>query len=190
MNTRRIVTFLSVLLLGSLLSTLPSRAITHANAPVTEQSRNMLIGAGTLVKIEMLQTISSAHSKVGDKFDFKVAADVMAGDRIAIPAGSQGTGKVLESRSARAGREDGRLKVQFDPIVLADGTKVQLAITRQSLVVDQNERNGTAGAVAQIADMTIPGFFILDFLRKGDDITLAAGAPFHIAVTEDAFLTP
>jgi hypothetical protein len=36
--------------------------------------------------------------------------------------------------------------------------------------------------------MTVPGFFLIDFLRKGDDITLAGGAPFHIAVTQDAFL--
>ena len=190
MTTRRIATFLSGIGLSACLCSVPAFAITHANAPVTEQDRNMLVGAGTLVKIQMLQTISSAHSKVGDTFGFKVADSVMAGDRVAIPAGTQGTGKVLQSRPARGGRTDGQLRVEFDPLVLTDGTKINLAITQQSLVADQNDRNGTAGAVAEIADMTIPGFFILDYLRKGDNITLAAGAPFHIAVTEDAFLSP
>ncbi|HLW37770.1 MAG TPA: hypothetical protein VKR99_05025 [Candidatus Eremiobacteraceae bacterium] len=190
MNTRRIATFFSGLALSACLCTLPSFAITHADAPLTEQDRNMLIGAGTLVKIEMLQTVSSAHSKVGDKFAFKVSANVMAGDRVGIPAGTQGSGKVVLARPAHGGRTDGQLRVEFDPLVLADGTKVTLAITQQSLIADQNDKNGTAGAVAEVADMTIPGFFILDYLRKGDDITLAAGAPFHIAVTEDAFLSP
>lgn len=188
MNTRRIVGFSCAFVLSVLVCVAPSFAIPHATAPVTEQDRDSLIGAGTLVKIEMLQTVSSAHSKAGDVFRFRVVDNVMAGDRIAVPAGIEGTGKVLEAHAAGGGRTNGRLRVEFDPVQLPDGTKVSLAITRQSLVADQNQRNGTAGAVAEIADMTIPGFFIIDFLRKGDDITLSAGAPFHIAVTEDAFL--
>ncbi|MBC5806405.1 MAG: hypothetical protein DLM53_11890 [Candidatus Eremiobacter antarcticus] len=168
---------------------LPAIAIPHATTPVNDATQDKLIGTGTLVKIEMLQTISSAHSKAGDKFTFRIVQNVMAGSRVAIPAMTQGSGKVLESRPARGGRNDGRLRVEFDPVALADGTNVKLAITRESLVADENEHNGTAGSVAEIADMTIPGFFILDFLRKGDNITLGAGAPFHVAVTEDAFLT-
>lgn len=167
----------------------PTLAIPHADTPDSADVHNILVASGTLVKVAMLQTISSAHSRAGDKFTYRVVDNVMAGDRVAIPAGTQGSGKVLESRPAHGGRVDGHLRVQFDPLVLADGTKVSLAITTQSLVADQNERNGTAGAVAEIADMTVPGFFILDFLRKGDDVTLAANAPFHIAVTEDAFLS-
>src|SRR5579872_2277581 len=120
MNTRRLASFFSTLLVTALVYAAPSFAIPHASAPVTEQDRNSLVGAGTLVKIEMLQTISSAHSRVGDTFKFRVADNVMAGDRIAIPAGTEGSGKVLESRPAHGGRTDGRLRVQFDPITLGD----------------------------------------------------------------------
>jgi hypothetical protein len=170
-------------------SGMPAMAILHATTPVNDATQDKLIGSGTLIKIEMLQTVSSAHSKAGDKFAFRVVQDVMAGTRVAIPAATEGSGKVLEARPARGGRTDGHLRVEFDPINLKDGTNVKLAITQASLIADENEHNGAAGSVAEIADMTIPGFFILDFLRKGDNITLGAGAPFHVAVTEDAFLS-
>jgi hypothetical protein len=80
--------------------------------------------------------------------------------------------------------------VQFDPVKLADGTLIDVDITTASLVADENDHNGAAGSLAEVADMTVPGFFLIDFLRKGDNVTLAAGSPFHIAVTEDAFLPP
>jgi hypothetical protein len=164
-------------------------AIEHATTPQNDETRDSLIGAGTLLRIVMLQTVTSAHCNVGDKFTFRVVDDVKAGSRIAVPAGTTGSGKVTICTPAHGGRKNGRLKVEFDPVLLGDGTQVLVAITRDSVVADHNESNGTAPALEDIANMTIPGFFIIDFLRKGDDVTLGANAPFHIAVTEDAFLS-
>lgn len=173
------------------LSFVPSAAsaIQHATAPVNALTRDRLIGSGTLIKIAMVQTISSAFSKAGDKFSFRVIQDVMAGDRLAIPAGTIGTGKVTDAKRAGMGRADGRLHVEFDPIALADGTNVSVAITRASLIADENTKNEMAGSIEEIADIAIPGAFLLDFLRKGDEVTLGANRPFHIAATEDVFLT-
>jgi len=165
-------------------------AIPHADAPVTDQTRDTLLPTGTLLRISMKQTVSSAHSKTGDSFAFTVVDDVKIGDRVALPAGTVGTGKVVRSAPAHGGRVDGILKLQFDPVKVADGTTVVIDITQESLVADQNSHNGMAGSVAEVADMTVPGFFLIDFLRKGDDVTLAGGAPFHVAVTQDAFFPP
>ena len=165
-------------------------AIPHADAPVTDETRDTLLPSGTLFRIAMNNTVSSAHSKAGDLFTFTIVDDVRIADRVAVPSGITGSGKVVTSAPAHGGRVDGILKLQFDPIKLTDGTNVIVDITRESLVADQNEHNGMAGSVAEVADMTVPGFFLIDFLRKGDDVTLTAGAPFHVAVTEDAFLPP
>ena len=164
-------------------------AIEHATTPQNEETRDSLVGQGTLVPIVMLQTVTSAHCTVGDKFTFRVVGDVNAGSRVAIPKGTTGSGKVTVCAPAHGGRRDGRLKIEFDPILLNDGTQVLVAITRESVAADANEKNGTAPALEDIANMTIPGFFIVDFLRKGDDVTIAANQPFHIAVVEDAFLS-
>jgi hypothetical protein len=188
MNSRRPLALAAAVLALCASYPLAAWAIPHANAPVTDDSRNTLLPTGTLVRVALKNTVSSAHSKSGDKFSFTIVDDVRIGDRIAIPSGTEGTGAVVKSAPAHGGRVDGRLKLQFDPVKLADGTTVALDITQESLVADRNEHNGAAGSLAQVADMTVPGFFLIDFLRKGDDITLAGGAPFHIAVTQDAFL--
>ena len=162
-------------------------AIPHANAPETDQTRDTLLSTGTLMRIAMKQTVSSAHAKVGDPFTYVVVDDVYVGTRLAIPKGTVGTGKVIRVAPAHGGRVNGILKLQFDPLPAPQGPDVSIDITQESLVADENEHNGTAGSVAEVADMTVPGFFLLDFLRKGSDVTLAGGAPFHVAVTEDAF---
>lgn len=165
-------------------------AIPHADAPETDQTRDTLLATGTLLRIAMKQTVSSSHAKVGDPFSYVVVDDVMIGDRVAIPKGTVGTGKVLRVSPAHGGRVDGVLRLQFDPLTVAGGPQVSLDITQESIVADENDHNGMAGSVAEVADMTVPGFFLLDFLRKGSDVTLASGAPFHVAVTEDAFFPP
>ena len=180
--------FVAVALACAAFRPLPAAAIPHAEAPVTDASRDTLVPEGTLFRIAMKNTLSSAHSKTGDAFAFTVVDDVKIGDRVAIPAGTTGTGKVVRAQPAHGGRVDGILRLQFDPLKLADGTTIPVDITEASIVADQNQHNGTATSVADVADVTVPGFFLLDFLRKGDDVTLGAGAPFHIAITEDSYL--
>jgi hypothetical protein len=174
----------------SLATPLIAAAIPHAEAIVTDQTRDTLLPDGTLLRIALTSNVSSAHSKTGDAIAYKVVDDVKIGDRVAIPAGTGGTGKVLKAEPAHGGRVDGILRLQFDPIKLADGTMVDIDITEASLVADQNQHNGMATSVADVADVTVPGFFLIDFLRKGDDVTLGANSPFHVAVTMDAYLSP
>jgi hypothetical protein len=167
----------------------PVAAIEHATSPENDETRDSLIASGTLVRVALLQSISSAHCKKGDIFKFHVLDNVVVGSRVGIPAGLNGTGTVTECAPAHGGRIDGRLNFEFDPLVLSDGTQVAVGITHDSLVADANEKNGTAPALEDIANMMLPGFFIIDFLRKGDDVTVPANSPFHVAVTEDTFLS-
>jgi len=189
MNMRHLITVCAATALLTFGMAGQATAIEHASTPQNDETRDSLIGEGTLVKIVMLQTVSTAHCSVGDKFTFRVVDNVMAGSRVAIPAGTTGSGKVSVCKPAHGGRQNGSLKVDFDPILLGDGTQVDVAITRDSVVADANEKNGTAPALEDIANMMVPGFFLVDFLRKGDDVTLAANQPFHLAVTEDTFLS-
>jgi hypothetical protein len=186
---RRLLIVITFAIACAAFAAAPVAAIEHATTPENDETRNSLIASGTLIRIVLLETLSSAHCTKGQIFNFQVLDDVMAGTRAAIPAGTTGTGKLVICSPAHGGREDGQLRIDFNPIVLSDGTQVTVGITHESLVADANEKNGTAPALEDIANMLVPGFFLLDFLRKGDDVTVAARAPFHIAVTEDAFLS-
>src|SRR5215471_15243246 len=125
-------------------------AIPHANAPDTEQTRDTLLSTGTLLRIAMKQTVSSAHNHVGDAFSYTVVDDVIVGARVAIPKGTVGTGKIVKVAPAHGGRVDGILKLQFEPITVPNGPDVAVDITQASLVADQNSHNGMAGSVAEV----------------------------------------
>jgi hypothetical protein len=169
----------------------PALAIPHATTPLNPETKDNLVATDTLIRIRLLQTVSSATSHKGDRFDFVIMDDVKVGtsSRVALPAGTRGTGKVSRVSPARGGRVDGYLKLVFDPLMLNDGTEIDTGVTAASVYADANEKNGMAGSVMEIADMAIPGMFIIDFLRRGDNVTMAANHPFHIGVTQDAFLT-
>ena len=164
-------------------------AIPHAIAPVNAQTRNELIQEGTFIRIRMLTQLSSAYSKAGDQFSWVVSDDVVVGGRVVIPAGNIGFGKVLQSSPAHGGGTPGFLRLHFNPIALTDGSRVEVAVTRASAILDQNAKNGYAPAVDEVASVAIPYFFLFDVLRKGDDMTIRQNAVFHVAVTEDAYAT-
>ena len=81
---------------AALLLLLPCAAIAipHASTPVDVDTSNKLIPAGTLIRIRMLNSLSSASTKEGTYFSWVVSDDVKLGDRVVIPAGNVGWGKV------------------------------------------------------------------------------------------------
>ncbi|HEY5093952.1 MAG TPA: hypothetical protein VII69_02420 [Candidatus Eremiobacteraceae bacterium] len=190
MISMKLIGPLAALIALSPLAAAPALAIPHATTPLTEQTKNSLLQSGTLIRISLDQTLSSAHNKVGDKFGFTVVDDVKVGDRVVIPAGTKGTGAVAAVRPAHGGGGDGMLRVTLDPVPVPSGVPVSIGITQDSVIADSNQKNGAGGVITDVADITVPGFVLFDMLRKGSDVTLRAGAPFHIAVTEDAFFDP
>lgn len=190
MKSMKLTGALGVLIALSALAVVPALAIPHATTPLTEQTKDSLLQSGTLIRISLDQTVSSSHSKVGDKFGYTVVDNIKVGDRIVVPAGTKGTGEVAAVRPAHGGGSNGMLRVTLDPVPVNTGQPVSVGITQSSVMADVNEKNGAGGTLAQVADITVPGFILFDLLRKGSDVTLRAGAPFHVAVTEDAFFEP
>jgi len=82
----------------------PAAAIEHGDTPQNDETRDNLISEGTLVRISMLQTISTAHCTDNQKFTFRVMDDVKAGSRVAIPAGTTGSGRVTLCQPAHGDR--------------------------------------------------------------------------------------
>jgi len=190
MNSIKMFGALAAMIGMAATAAVPALAIPHATAPVTEQTKNSLLPSGTLIRISLDQTVSSARNKVGDKFGFTLVDDIKVGDRIVVPAGTKGTGTVAAVRPAHGGGGDGVLRVTLDPVPVTSGQPVPVGITQASVMADVNQKNGDSGTLAQVADIAVPGFFLFDLLRKGSDVTLRAGAPFHVAVTEDEFFEP
>jgi hypothetical protein len=164
-------------------------AIPHASTPVNVETSDKLIPMGTFIRIRMLDALSSSTTKAGTYFSWVVSDDIKIGTRVVIPMGTIGWGKVVTVSPAHGGRVPGYLRLRFYSISLTDGQKVDVAVTHGSAVLDQNQKNGYAPAAEDVANVMVPYFFLIDALRKGDDMIIPKNAVFHIAVLEDAFVS-
>lgn len=74
-------------------------------------------------RLRMNKTLSSGTSRVGDRFQTTVVTPVYASGVEVVPAGSIVEGRVISVSPARTRGREGQLSVQFDSIVVPDGTK-------------------------------------------------------------------
>ena len=77
--------------------------------------------SGTALKVEMLDTASSASSDAGDAIAARVVEDVVVGETVVIPAGSTVSGQVVEARGLRKIGGRALLRVVFDSVDLPAG---------------------------------------------------------------------
>lgn len=84
-------------------------SVESKRAPVKPSTVTLL--AGTVLRAELQQTISSERSSVGQPFWLRTEEPVMVGRRVAIPVGSRVYGEVVESK--RSGRVKGRARLML-----------------------------------------------------------------------------
>jgi LssY C-terminus len=86
---------------------------------------------GTLVKLRLAQSVSSAHARVGDRLDFVVVHDVSVAGFTLIPAGTVARGSITEVRRKRLLGIGGNIALKLDSVELANGDQVGLAGSKE-----------------------------------------------------------
>ena len=77
-------------------------------------------------RLRMNQTLNSRISRAGDRFQATVVTPVYASGVEVVPAGSIVEGRVISASAARTRGREGQLGVQFDSVIVPDGTRHQL----------------------------------------------------------------
>ena len=94
----------------------------------------MTLPAGTALAVTIPEAISSATAQAGDRVTATLKNPVIAGDRVAFPAGSRVEGKISDVKSAKKGFKDtgGALSISFNRIVAPDGhsASIEAGFTR------------------------------------------------------------
>ena len=83
------------------------------------------IGEGTMIRVRLLNDLSSSFSEKGEPFRSRVATDVLSGNNIVIPAGSEISGQVTEASTGHFGGH-GSLMLRPDTVTLPDGQSFRL----------------------------------------------------------------
>jgi hypothetical protein len=80
---------------------------------------------GATIRVELLDRLSTVSSEKGQAFRSKVASDVVQGDRVLIPAGTEIDGQVAEVSSGHPGGH-GSMRLRPETMILPDGSRYQL----------------------------------------------------------------
>jgi hypothetical protein len=84
-----------------------------------------MLGEGTMIRVRLLNEVSSALSEQGEPFRSRVASDVMQDGQVVIPAGAEIDGKVAEVSTGRFGGH-GSILLQPETVTLENGSRFQL----------------------------------------------------------------
>jgi hypothetical protein len=143
---------MAALLSGSLIAP-PLRA---QNAPVViaPASSGPKLLAGSEVRLQTLQEISSQTAKPGDRFDLEVIEDVTLQGHVVIQRGARAVGEITAVRKKGMWGKSGGLTTQLLYVRVGDQQ------IRLKGAVGEKGKTGTGGVVASVAFVPVAGFFV------------------------------
>ncbi|MFN7921109.1 MAG: PEGA domain-containing protein [Bryobacteraceae bacterium] len=126
----------------------------------------------TEVELRILQTVSSAESRVNEKVLFEVVDDVIVDQTIVIPQGSRAWGLVTAVEPKSRMRKNGKIDIDLQAVCLPGGTGAPLRAYRrgaQRVATDQPSVGDSLFA--------IPALPVIAFLY-GKDVAIPKGREF------------
>jgi hypothetical protein len=103
------------------------------------------LGEGTVIRVKLLDRLSTTDTEKGQPFRSQVASDVFQGNSIVIPAGSEIDGRVVEVSSGHLGGH-GSMRLRPETVILPDGTRRQLR-AQVSATPGTHTRVGSEGII-------------------------------------------
>lgn len=141
------------------------------------------IPGGLLIKVGMMDELSSGINQAGDRFRFVVNETVMDGNRVLFPKGAIGKGVLQEViNPANLGR-DARLMLDFAEVRAIDATPVPLIYGSKALKMDRSRQWAVSASAAGMLAFG-PGGILLGLAVKGKETTIPVGTEFYLQVKE------
>ena len=161
-------------------------ALFLATCPIWAQPPvNLLLVDGTPVALQLDQTISSAHARVGDPLSFVVVRDVTAQGYTVIPAGSWASGTLVRVHGRRILGMGGNLVLKLNSVELANGDHVALRARKEVKGTSHTWRMAAGMAITSIFYMPAAPVFLL---TRGDNCTALKSMEIIAQVSGDTSL--
>ncbi len=91
------------------------------------QFEEVVLPSSSVIGLEIDTPLSSERARIEDRVEARVIRDVVADDRVAIPAGSRVIGAVTVVERGGKVKQSARLGVRFHTLVLGDGREMPLS---------------------------------------------------------------
>jgi len=146
-------------------------------------SAELVIASGTPVKLQLAQTVSSAHARNGDRLDFEVVEDVTAAGLTVIRAGTIASGCVIKVDGKRFFGLGGYVIIKLDSVELVTGDRIRLRARR--------EFKGGSHTKLMAEGMLLAGLIYLPaapilLLSRGRDCTVLKGTEVTAYINGDS----
>jgi hypothetical protein len=151
-------------------------------APPQKTYEELVVSAESVIGLQSDTTVTSERARVEDRVEARVTRDVKVGDRVAIPAGARAIGYVTQVDRGGKFKEQAKLAIRFQTIVLADGTRLPIST---AAVERSGEGKGNSTA-AKMGGGAVAGTILGAILGggKGAAIGGMAGAGAGAAAVE------
>ena len=104
-----------------ILVTLLATSVAFSSGCLTKPTVEKTVPSGTVLKLEMVDSVSSADSTPGDTFEARVAEDVVVDGKVAIPASSTVSGRIVTARGLKAIGGRALLSLEFNSVETPSG---------------------------------------------------------------------
>jgi hypothetical protein len=145
----------------------------------------LLMKSGTAVKLQLEQTISSAHAHTSDRLEFSVVKDVDIGGFTVIRTGALAEGSVVGVKGKRPLGIGGDVTVRIDSVMLTNGQSMGLVACREYKGKSRTLRTGVVMAIAGAIYWPSAPVFLLS---RGRDSTILKGAELTAFTRDDSSL--
>ena len=141
------------------------------------------ISAGLLVRVKIMDELSSTKSKPGDKFHFVVVETVTQDVFVLFPRGITGVGVLRQiKRPANLGR-DARLTLDFVEIKTMDGSPVKIYYGSKAQEMNHSRQLAVGASAAGMLALGPQGI-LFGLAVKGRELTIPVGTEFYLQVKE------
>ena len=134
-----------------------------APAPPQHTFDELVISADSVIGLQSDTTVTSERARVEDRVEARVTRDVKVADRVAIPAGSRAIGYVTQVERGGKFKEQAKLGIRFQTIVLADGTRLPIST---AAVEREGDAKGNSSA-AKVGGAAVAGTILGAILGGG-----------------------
>ena len=158
-------------LAASIAAPAPARPAPPAGAIVVEQD--------TLIRLMVLNEVSSRTAKPGDRFVLRVDQPVVVGGVTVIPVGAKAWGEILEAETNGHAGKTGRIGARLLHVEVGG---------EQIPITGENRNSGEVGST-RIA-LGVLAFGPLGLLMRGNNAKLKAGEIFNAWLDRDMVFDP
>jgi len=144
-----------------------------------QAARTVKVPDGTIIRLALLDSLSSETNQVDDPVNLEVTEEVKVGDVVALPRGATARGHVVEVEPKKRLGRAGKLNFTVDTVKAPDGSNLRL---RASSARKGQDKSGTV----IVGTVLLSGLFLL---MHGKDVNIPKGTAFNAYVDGDREIT-